>query len=59
MYEKNIISYLQLLQSKIKIDRMAITLNQNKLDQFMTIVALYQDLAGGYSVASEQARESQ
>ncbi len=48
LYQRDIISYLELLESKIKLDHIDIVVNQSKLEQFITIVNLYQDLAGGY-----------
>lgn len=58
LYKKTIISYLQLLESKIKLDNLEIVVNRNKLDQFITIVNLYQDLAGGYKYTPESAASS-
>lgn len=48
LYKKGIISYMQLLQNKVKLDNIAILVNKSKAEQFITIVNLYQDLAGGY-----------
>ncbi|MDX2345957.1 MAG: TolC family protein [Legionella sp.] len=48
LYQEGIISYLRLLDEKIKLDRIKVRVNQRKLDQLMTIVSLYQDLAVGY-----------
>ena len=48
LYQEGIISYFKLLDEKIKLDRMKVRVNQRKLDQLMTIVSLYQDLAVGY-----------
>jgi outer membrane protein TolC len=48
LYHEGIISYLGLLDEKIKFDRIKVRVNQRKLDQLMTIVSLYQDLAVGY-----------
>lgn len=49
LYKSGINSYMQLLESKILVDHLLIQVNQNKLDQFITIVNLYQDLGGGYN----------
>ncbi|MCH9756520.1 MAG: TolC family protein [Gammaproteobacteria bacterium] len=48
LYHEGIISYSKLLDEKIKFDRMKVKVNEHKLDQLMTIVSLYQDLAVGY-----------
>lgn len=48
LYKNGIISHLDLLQSKVKLDTLLIQVNQSKLEQFLTIVNLYQDLGGGY-----------
>lgn len=44
-----LISYKDLLQSRIYLDNLALTTNQAKLELAMSLVALYQDLAGGYA----------
>jgi NodT family efflux transporter outer membrane factor (OMF) lipoprotein len=48
LYQKGIQSYLATLNSKIAWDRIQINLNQDKLQQLLTIVNLYQEVAGGY-----------
>ena len=48
LYHEGIISYAKLLDEKIVFDRMKVDVNEHKLDQLMTIVSLYQDLAVGY-----------
>ncbi len=48
LYQKGIISYLQLLEEKIKLDTIRIKTNHRKLDQSVSLVHLYQDLAVGY-----------
>lgn len=48
LYQRGIISYLDLLEEKIKLDKLSILVNEHKLDQTLTIVNLYQDLALGY-----------
>ncbi|MDF1757192.1 MAG: TolC family protein [Legionellaceae bacterium] len=45
---EGIISSLSLLEKKTKLDEIKITVNQHKIDQLMTIVTLYQDMAVGY-----------
>lgn len=51
LFKQGIISYLDLLDDKIKYDKVKIELNQRKLEQLMTIVTLYQDMAVGYGCA--------
>ncbi len=58
LYKRGIISYMQLLQSKIKLDNLAILVNKSKAEQFVTIVNLYQDLAGGYNYGKESEAKS-
>ncbi len=48
LYQKGIISYATLLKEKTELDKIKITVNQHKLEQLITIVKLYQDLAVGY-----------
>lgn len=48
LYQQGINSYLELLETKIKLDTALITVNHAKLEQFITIVNLYQSLGGGY-----------
>ncbi len=54
LYKQGIQSYMATLESKIALDRANIALNQDKLQQLITIVNLYQELAGGYK-ADERA----
>lgn len=49
-----LISYKELLQSKIYLDSLALRTNQAKLELAMSLVVLYQDLAGGYAYGKEQ-----
>ncbi len=56
LYQKGIISYAYLIDEKIKLNKIKIKVNQYKLDQLMSIVHLYQDLAVGYGCASCQRR---
>lgn len=57
LYQKGIQSYLSTLNSKIALDRILINLNQDKLQQLLTIVNLYQEVAGGYK-SGEKAESS-
>jgi outer membrane protein TolC len=52
LYRQGIISYTQLLREKIKLDNIKLSVNQYKLDQLISVVRLYQDLAAGYGCAS-------
>ncbi len=54
LYQKGIDSKFALLQSKLALDRINITLNQNKLQQMITIVNLYHELAGGYKAGESE-----
>lgn len=47
-YEQGIDSDVDVTQCAIKLNYLALTLNQDKLEKMMALVALYQDLAGGY-----------
>ena len=48
LYDQGIISYADLLTEKVHLDFIRVERNQYKLDQMLTIVRLYQDLAVGY-----------
>lgn len=48
LYQKGIQSKLSLLQTQLELDRIKLTLNQDKLQQLITTVNLYYELAGGY-----------
>lgn len=52
LYQKGIVSYAQLIDEKIKLNKIKIKVNQRKLEQLISIVHLYQDLAVGYGCAS-------
>ncbi|WP_242605343.1 TolC family protein [Fluoribacter gormanii] len=52
LYKRGIISHLVLIEERIKLDQLAIEVNQHKLEQLITIVNLYQDLAAGYNYGS-------
>ncbi|CDZ78952.1 Toluene efflux pump outer membrane protein TtgC precursor [Legionella massiliensis] len=49
LYKKGIISHFNLIETKVRLDKLAIEVNQYKLEQLLTIVTLYQDLAAGYN----------
>lgn len=49
LLKTGLISYKDLLQSKIYLDNLALSSNQAKLELAMSLVLLYQDLAGGYA----------
>ncbi|ETO93966.1 TolC family protein [Legionella oakridgensis] len=48
LLKAGLISYKVLLESKIYLDNLALSTNQAKLQLAMSMVMLYQDLAGGY-----------
>ena len=48
LYHQGILSYLRLLEEKVKLDEINILVNQRKIEQTITIINLYQDLAVGY-----------
>ncbi|OGT68711.1 MAG: transporter [Gammaproteobacteria bacterium RIFCSPHIGHO2_12_FULL_45_9] len=48
LYRRGIMSYMSTLNSKIALDRANIQINQDKLQQLLTFVNVYQELAGGY-----------
>ncbi len=47
-YQRGIDNDRNRIQCHIKLDQFELMLNQNKLEKMLTIVSLYQDLAGGY-----------
>lgn len=49
LFKKGIISHFNLIETKVRLDKLAIAVNQHKLEQLLTIVLLYQDLAAGYN----------
>ena len=49
LLKTGLISYKDLVQSKIYLDNLALSTNQAKLELAMSLVVLYQDLAGGYA----------
>jgi outer membrane protein TolC len=50
LYQRGIQNYMDLLKSKIALDQVNITLNEDKLLHLLSIVVLYHELAGGYKV---------
>ncbi|HHF7343893.1 TPA: TolC family protein [Legionella feeleii] len=48
LYQRGIQNYVETLKSKVLLDKININLNQDKLQQLITVVKLYQELAGGY-----------
>ncbi len=58
LYQTGIMSYTQLLDAKIQLDNLALTVNQAKLQQAITVVNLYQDLAGGYKYQKTESTTS-
>jgi outer membrane protein TolC len=58
LYQTGIMSYTQLLDAKIQLDNLALTVNQAKLQQAITVVNLYQDLAGGYKYQKPESTTS-
>ncbi len=59
LYKNGIMSYLDLLDEKVRLDKIKIKVNEHKLDQLMTIVHLYQDLAAGYGCIDAQPPHSE
>ncbi|HEL8434116.1 TPA: TolC family protein, partial [Legionella pneumophila] len=49
LLKSGLMSYKELLESKIYLDTLALSTNQAKLELAMSLVMLYQDLAGGYA----------
>jgi outer membrane protein TolC len=52
LYKQGIQNYVDMLKSKIALDTANINLNQDKLIQLISVVRLYQELAGGYKAYS-------
>jgi len=48
LYKQGIQNYIEMLRARIVLDRININLNEDKLLQLMSVVSLYQELAGGY-----------
>jgi outer membrane protein, multidrug efflux system len=53
LYNRGIQNYVDMLKSKIALDKVSINLNEDKLLQLISIVSLYQELAGGYKAYME------
>ncbi|HAT8859186.1 TPA: TolC family protein [Legionella pneumophila] len=58
LYQTGIQSYIETLNSKISLDKINISLNQDKLQELLSIVRLYQELAGGYRAKLESEIKS-
>jgi outer membrane protein, multidrug efflux system len=54
LYQRGIISHLRLIKDKVKLDKLAIEVNQHKLEQLITIINPHQDLAAGYNYTPTQ-----
>lgn len=55
LYKTGIMSYPDLLLNKVDLDNLALSLNQSKLQQALSVVSLYQELAGGYKYSEESS----
>lgn len=53
LYQTGIIGLQDILSDKIQQDKLAIRVNETKLQQAITLVNLYQELAGGYKYVAE------
>ena len=53
LYNSGIMDYPELLSNKLDIDNLALTLNQSKLQEAISLVSLYQELAGGYKYTQD------
>lgn len=49
LYNQGIIPYIEVINSKLLLDNLALSINQSKLQYLLVQVLLYQDLAGGYN----------
>jgi outer membrane protein TolC len=58
LYEIGLDSLIQALYVKVKLQELKIELTQNKLQQLLTVVALYQNLGGGYLHDTKDNNES-
>ncbi len=54
LYQQGLKSYLNLLREKVKLDEINIVVNKQKIDQTLTIIHLYEDLAVGYDYHVKQ-----
>lgn len=57
LYKQGIQNYIEMLKAKVALDRININLNEDKLLQLLSVVSLYQELAGGYKVEYPQVKE--
>lgn len=57
LYKRGIQSKMEMLRSKIALDKVNINVNQDKLQQLLTVVNLYHELAGGYKVGESQVND--
>jgi outer membrane protein TolC len=48
LYKQGVQNYIEMLKARIALDKININLNEAKLLQLMSLVSLYQELAGGY-----------
>lgn len=55
LYQIGTLSYPQLLESKIILDNLMLSVNQARLQQAISLVNLYQDLAGGYKYQNSES----
>lgn len=55
LYQIGAFSYPQLLESKIQLDSLMLSVNQARLQQAISLVNLYQDLAGGYKYQNAES----
>lgn len=53
LYKQGIQNYIEMLKARVALDRVNIKLNEDKLLQLLSIVGLYQELAGGYKADKE------
>lgn len=53
LYQTGIIGLQEILSDRIQLDKLAIRVNETKLQQAITLVNLYQELAGGYKYVAE------
>jgi outer membrane protein TolC len=54
-FQNGLSNYTTVLECQIGLQQSQIALTQSKLDKLLAIVALYQDLGGGYAVESTES----
>lgn len=54
LYQRGIENYLETLKNKIVLDKINIDVNQDKLQQLISMVRLYEELAGGYKEGQDE-----